>query len=217
MTTETIYVYFIYDKEVPSLDTIAEPLATHEEVELDISLDETDLTERSTLFYEYGPLIENIELGGAGAFPPDGAEEGRLRISESKFGLAEDNYDVDANACRHLIDLTKYLYETVPTQPVLVCSTSPTFEVTTSPLSKTEAEDVTYPRKYITWLDIYPPAEVAAIGREKLLSAPAPRVEELSNGSVLIASKHPLEIGGEALMAVSNHLGISPWGDYCVM
>jgi len=74
-----------------------------------------------------------------------------------------------------------------------------------------EDENPASPRRFISWLDLYPPEEVETIGRERLLSAPAPRVEELSDGSVLVVSKHPLS--DDPIDDIAEHMGIHFWGD----
>ena len=68
--------------------------------------------------------------------------------------------------------------------------------------------------EFIGWFDIYPPAEVETIGRETLLSAPAPYVEELDDGSVLLVSKHPADADPGPLDEVADHVGIRSWEDY---
>lgn len=64
-------------------------------------------------------------------------------------------------------------------------------------------------RKFISWLDVYSPKEVERIGRDRLLSAPAHRTDELDDGSVLVLSKHPCT--QESLDEVSDHIGITSW------
>ncbi|PSQ45138.1 hypothetical protein BRD17_02285 [Halobacteriales archaeon SW_7_68_16] len=52
------------------------------------------------------------------------------------------------------------------------------------------------------------------IGRDLLLSAPAPRVGELADGSILVASYHPESDWVKALDDVATHLGIPTWAEY---
>lgn len=68
-------------------------------------------------------------------------------------------------------------------------------------------------RPFLTWLDVFPPEEVETVGRDTLLSAPAPRVEALADGSVLVASKNPESIDPDPLEAVADHVGIPSWED----
>ncbi|ACV49446.1 hypothetical protein [Halomicrobium mukohataei] len=67
-------------------------------------------------------------------------------------------------------------------------------------------------RDFLTWFDIFSPAEVEAIGRETLLSAPAPRVEALEDGSILLISKNPVDNAPPE--EVSEHVGIQTMTDY---
>lgn len=67
-------------------------------------------------------------------------------------------------------------------------------------------------RRFLTWCDIFSPAEVETIGRETLLSAPAPRVETLADGSILLISKNPVD--NTPPEAVSEHVGIQTITDY---
>lgn len=66
-------------------------------------------------------------------------------------------------------------------------------------------------REYVSWLDIYPPEEVTGIGRNHLLSAPVPHVEELDDSAVVIVAKHPLAEPMDTLEAYGDHVGIPPW------
>jgi hypothetical protein len=186
-------------------------LGTTEGMELRENPEDMDLSERSYIPYEFGPLFGSIEAanhqsrekGGWGA---------HVSLPQDRYGLSSDDHDVNAEACRHLIDLTKLLYQELPKQPALVFSTSPTFEATSTPLPDiTKDGAIDWPRKYITWLDIYTPDEVEIIGRKTLMSAPAPRIDELTDGSVLIASKHPLEVSEHQLDDVGSHLAIPTW------
>lgn len=68
-----------------------------------------------------------------------------------------------------------------------------------------------FDRQFITWFDIYHPNEVESVGREHLLATPAPHVEELDDGAILVVSKHPTS--GDSLDAVADHLGIPTWKD----
>jgi len=69
-------------------------------------------------------------------------------------------------------------------------------------------------RAFLTWLDIFPPSEVEAIGHDHLLAAPATRVREFDDGSVLLVSKHPEDSDPDPLDEVAEHLGIRSWEDY---
>ena len=211
MPSDTFHVVFIYAENEPRLQRIADVLATIEDVELRENPADMDLSERTRIPYEFGPLVGSIEAanyrsrqkGGWGA---------HVSLPQDRYGLSSDDHDVNAEACRHIIDLTQRLYQELPKRPALVFSTSPTFAATTTPLpDRNDSGTFDWPRKYTTWLDIYTPDEVETIGRETLLSAPAPRIDELTDGSVLIASKHPLEVSEHQLDDVGSHLGIPTW------
>jgi len=217
--SETFSTQFLYRGGPDSLREVYDALEANDGVDMDDDRDTKDFEYSSRIFYSepFSSAIYISEL--LAGIPRSDAEvtDLRLRIHQSKASFLEDDLDleVEAEACQSHIDLTKYLYETLPTRPALVCSTSPNFGAGgIAPLPDLDENgNIAYPRPFITWLDIYPPAEVETIGREKLLSAPAPRAEELDDGSVLIASKHPLEIGEGHFPEVSDHLGIPDWAD----
>lgn len=63
----------------------------------------------------------------------------------------------------------------------------------------------------VFWLQVYAPAAVAALGRERMLDAPAPHVRELDDGSVLVAAYETPTLytdGPHAIGPVADHVGI---------
>ncbi|WP_018257368.1 hypothetical protein [Halomicrobium katesii] len=68
-------------------------------------------------------------------------------------------------------------------------------------------------RKFLTWLDIFPPEEVETIGEQRLLTAPADVSEQLPDGSIILVSKH-MPDHPEPLDDIADHVGIRSWQDY---
>jgi len=61
----------------------------------------------------------------------------------------------------------------------------------------------------VHWFTLFPPDRVEALGRDRVRSAPAWRVRELSTGAVaVVASEQPLYGGGDQRQAIADHLGI---------
>ncbi|ACV49444.1 hypothetical protein [Halomicrobium mukohataei] len=121
--------------------------------------------------------------------------------SESDF-LATDEIQA-------LIETTVDLYTGLSTSPKVGFGEE-TYQSEVSPIS-----GESFPpeeRRFLTWCDIFSPAEVDAIGRETLLSAPAPRAETLADGSILLISKNPVD--NTPPEAVSEHVGIQTMTDY---
>jgi len=61
------------------------------------------------------------------------------------------------------------------------------------------------------WLNLYTPDLVDHIGRSNLLSAPAARIEQLSDGGVmLVSTMDPFEFGplDDSSVEIANHLGL---------
>jgi hypothetical protein len=214
--TNVFETQFLYRGEPDSLQHVYDALIANDDVSVRDGQEPSEHKE-SEIHYDE-PFISSIHITDLmGEIPRSESEETglRLQIYQHKGAFLQEDHDVDAEACRSHVDLTKYLYETLPTQPALVCSTSPVSELRGTPLpGLDENGDIAYPRRFLTWLDIYPPAEVATIGRETLLSAPAPRVEELEDGSVLMAIRHPLDVSMKQLRFVSKHLDIPHWADF---
>lgn len=62
----------------------------------------------------------------------------------------------------------------------------------------------------IFWLNFFSPEKVKQLGRHKLLTAPAEKVEELNDGSVLIVSTlNPQMSGVEIRQKIAQHLGLT--------
>jgi len=106
-----------------------------------------------------------------------------------------------------LIAAVKEIYTAIESPPVMCYGVGPS-----QPLAAPTPDSAypSSPRRFISWLDIYPPEEVEQIGRETLLSAPAPQVEELNDGSILIISKHPCS--DDPIEEIADHIGIHFWG-----
>lgn len=68
-------------------------------------------------------------------------------------------------------------------------------------------------RKFLTWLDIFPPEEVETIGEQRLLTAPADVSEQLPDGSIILVSRHMPDYP-EPLDDIADHVGIPSWQDY---
>jgi hypothetical protein len=61
----------------------------------------------------------------------------------------------------------------------------------------------------VHWFTLLPADRVDALGRERVLEAPAWRVRELSTGTVaLVASEQPVYGGGDRRQAIADHLGL---------
>lgn len=59
------------------------------------------------------------------------------------------------------------------------------------------------------WLNVFPPSIVERFGRDVLLDAPAYRVEELADGSVLlVVQESPVEQDEDRWLVVQDHLGM---------
>lgn len=65
---------------------------------------------------------------------------------------------------------------------------------------------------FVPWFTVFTPAQVAELGRETVLATPAPRVEELDDGCILMITHNPL---AEAVdVDVEANLGIPSARDY---
>lgn len=216
MPTDPFDTQFLYRNTPTTLRAVYEALDAHAGLTLWGRHDLRDASDTGRIHYEYGPLHGAVAVGSlTGGIPRSALEQTdcRLRVHQGRRDFEDDQLQIEGAACSHHVAVTAHLYNALPTRPVMVCSTSPTFESGTSPLPDAQNGGRAYPRAYITWFDIYAPAEVETIGRDPLRSAPAPRVEEGDDGSVMIISKHPLDASDDALSAVSDHLGIPTWLD----
>jgi hypothetical protein len=100
------------------------------------------------------------------------------------------------------IDIAVQVYEAVET-PVLAHG----LEVFEMKEPIVPDEDVYSPElDHFPWLTFFSPERVEQYSREKLLSTPAPRVEELDDGSILIVTRNPLNYEDDS--EVAAHLGI---------
>ena len=64
---------------------------------------------------------------------------------------------------------------------------------------------------YLYYINLFGPELVKKLGRDRLLSAPAWRVEELGDGGIFLVPEDHLAIGGggHSLKKVADHLGMS--------
>jgi len=127
-------------------------------------------------------------------------------------GTFDDESVVDSSAAfDSVVATTKEIYNEIEVSEKVAYSLE-----NNQPMHAPLSEDDLPPtdRAFLTWLDIFPPSEVKAIGREHLLAAPAMRVEEFDDGSVLLVSKHPANLDPDRLDDVAEHVGIRSWEDY---
>lgn len=138
--------------------------------------------------------------------------EGTLVRITVPSGTFEESSEVDSSAALEaLIETTKEVYEEIEV-PKKAAYGIEDHQPMIAPVSKDDLPPSK--RRFLTWLDIFSPAEVEALGREDLLTAPAHLVESLNDGSIVIVSKHPTRTDPAPLDRVANHVGIQSWEDY---
>ncbi|MBO4249270.1 hypothetical protein IL252_15750 [Halomicrobium sp. IBSBa] len=137
--------------------------------------------------------------------PRSGESTGRFRVQAGRINEKTDLTDIPN--LREMINAFVDLYTAIDGSPVMGFGIAPSQPVAV-PLP--EGDYPSSPRRFINWLDLYPPEEVERIGRQTLLSTPAPEVEELDDGSILVVSKHPFS--DDPIEDIANHIGIHFWG-----
>lgn len=148
----------------------------------------------------------NIELGPS---ERGGHPSGTTAMLHVQAGRLKDTTDLGkASNLMEMVEATKDLYLLMDETPALGYGIEQ-HQPITAPLP--DGEFPPSKRKFISWLDIYSPEEVETIGKERLLSAPAFRTEQLDDGSVLVVSKHPTT--HDSLDDVADHIGIPSWED----
>lgn len=212
MVAHGFEIRFLYQTTPPpDLDTVVEVLARHDTIELRQEPSKIQDSQMKCVPYEYGSLyssLTNREMGDSPDFANDERAPG-IRIPFTRFDFLSSDYSVATEACDDLLNFTRYLYENLSRQPDLVTSTIPRSGEPATPIIKyTNDGNPDYPRRYITWFDIYSPTEIRCIGRGRLLSSPAPRTEVLADGSLLIMTQHPLADVTQTLTEQSAHLDI---------
>lgn len=122
-----------------------------------------------------------------------------LHDSVSEF---DRSMEIDSPLLSAFLDIAIRVYEVVET-PVLAYGV----ELYDMNEPIVPNEDVHSPElDHFPWLTFFSPARVEQYSRERLLSAPAPRVEELDDGSIVLVTRNPLNL--EADTEVAAHLGI---------
>ncbi|ACV46301.1 MULTISPECIES: hypothetical protein [Halomicrobium] len=202
---DSIHIDLLYpaDHEDEIIDTAAEIAESKNEYELFEK--GVDLT--GTLRIIFARNDFDIELRATAS--PGRHQNGTVATFYVEGGRLDDATKLaEADNLASLIGAVKDIYSAIESPPVMCYGVAPN-----QPLAA-PTPDSRYPsspRRFISWLDLYPPTEVEQIGRDTLLSAPAPRVEELDDGSILIVSKHPFS--DDAIEDVADHIGIPFWGD----
>lgn len=209
---EHVYTQFLYSEGRPSefLPSIAEDL--HESFDGSF-VGDVDPERVDSFAFDFGDsgVDLTVWISFESAADHEWFDRPRIELECSVAWLDDGEYVVDAPRCRTLVDAVRTIYLATESRPLLVYSCSIEQGFTEPPTEHAGAEGQ---RSYLTWLDVFTPAEVDAVGRERLLAAPAPRVEELDDGGVLVCSEHPLrQEGVHELADVATHLGIPHWLD----
>ncbi len=139
-----------------------------------------------------------------------------INLTTSIF-LFNDDYKEDINEKRRaavnaelLLELAKSLYQVI--QPIYGywdwdAHISWTFDYLEDPEIHRQLETLDINKIY--WVNFFSPELVKKIGREKFLSAPSYKTEELKGGGILlVASSEPFDLNGVEREEVEKHLGI---------
>lgn len=175
-----------------------------EDEEYELNEDGEDIMGRSRIHFSRDEFNIEITYDDISSKYPGGTL-GKLRVQVARLGGTSDLDN--APDLWKLIESTTDIYRLLPQNAVAVYSLEPG-QGPSVPVADGDVPPCD--REFVTWFDVYPPSEVETIGRETLLSAPAPHVEELDDGSVLAVSKHPTS--GDSLNEVADHVGIPTWG-----
>jgi len=189
------------DSEDSTSEEVITFIEEHDEYEL--HEDGEDIMGRSRLHFSRGAVKIKAVFDDKSAKYPGGTL-GKFRVQVRRLdGTADLD---DAPDLWRLIESSTDIYSLLPQNAVAVYSIEPG-QGPSVPVADGDVPPCD--REFISWFDVYPPGEVEAIGRETLISAPAPHVEELDDGSVLVVSKHPTS--GTSLEEVADHIGIPSW------
>lgn len=220
--SDAIEVYLLYPKSVSKQDKfeIFEQLYSRGDLRCDTSLGEIEnrLCGDKALNYVnliYGDLHASIQFDRSVESLPDESLM-LLHLEEKSFRTRHYSEDEIAGHIDDLLALVTAIYEMslshdLPPAYVIGANTTETehlrtgherIRTTESGVREAEIEE-------LYWLQIWPPEFVRSIGKQSILEAPAWKVEELSDGAiVLVAYENPLFLS-EDYLDLLDHLSLS--------
>ncbi|MCU4802307.1 hypothetical protein OB920_18175 [Halobacteria archaeon HArc-gm2] len=210
MLEESIKAVFVLPERSrdEAFEVVVEFAETADSYEIE-EIQEDDLGARYRVYVSVDDMLLSIIFTDGNSDHPDG---NLVQIRYTIGPTLENTSEIaGAKPLHKIAETVKHLYAVLDGHPRAVFGIE-TYQNQKAPLSVDDLPPTD--RKFLTWLDLFPPKEVEAIGRNRLLSAPAPHVEELADGGILLISKHPVTIDPATIDEVADHVGIKCWEDY---
>lgn len=215
---DTLSICFLYDDVEPA--TVLERIA--EAIEADGLPDIEAEGPRERYGVVDLSLIDTGDEGSVGAdleaVAPGDREWLTPTLPAVEMILTRDNLEIGDTERQEqrLVDVVQTIYRATESPPRYVYGFDPyhaegvgerlSLPVTVDGLDEGHVQDV-------TWLMLFPPDFADAVGREKLSSAPAWRVEEFDDGAILLlAVSDPTDPNGVDYSALREHFGVEDPG-----
>lgn len=191
-----------------AFQTVLELMDTSDDYRVE-EIKEDDFAARYKIYVSVDELLMSIIFTDGSSDHPDGnLVQVRYTVGPT---LEETSEVAGVEPLQKIIATVKDLYAVLDEYPRAAFGIE-TYQNQKAPISVDDLPPTE--RKFLTWLDIFPPEEVEAIGRVRLLSAPAPHVEELDDGGILMVATHPVALDPASLDDVADHVGIKCWEDH---
>ncbi|WP_336331208.1 hypothetical protein [Haloarcula sp. CGMCC 1.2071] len=128
----------------------------------------------------------------------------------SLAGLADGTNTESGHPLDTLIDVVVTGYKATDKPPLAAIAITPPHEhhLERPPFTAKSLAHDTY--DHLSWLSIFTPSMVEYYGRETLLSAPAWKVRELTDGAILIVCHSDITNWGVDCCDIAHHIGL-PW------